>query len=1465
MSTILTLNPIKLNLISINNTIKQTIVFIGIVPNDVKEELLKIETKKYNKKILSDFYGNNWEVKLGIRKIDSRKSGGEKFGGDEFSFDENIDLETAESSNLDLLESGEKPEGTVVQNNISLDDLMANDDEIIVKESEKIHQITKTQDSKFGIRFIFSDPFLSIYPEDKVLEFKKKIYAVLNIPIYKQHIWYVYQNRTFPLNYSIFHNNSILYINVQDMLENYDNKSAQLIENIPISTKYYQMKSDLKVVANDTFSILDDFYHKFGITEYNLLDLDDFVATSRKSLNVIIAERYQLELIYYSFIIIYWPMLSLSAFSEFIKSESNIAKFYPELHQPIQELNQIYKLEKKIMDTKADLISNPKKKETLKKIRESISNSIVYAIISVLKYQNSKETILFIRNLFDKFALNDSIIGIKCYMTHEGKKITLNKTYKKHAFIHDVIELDSIMFKIKISSENIKTINLIFYKNGNYIIKSSWREEDSYDFDDIFDIVFKLIKPVIDKINSFGHYVLANKRDIPLMNKQNSKFTEIGMSMFYKKTFTAEQFELLKSIMSDYRKAGIMRDRNVEKSLIEFYFSKGMYQFQPDRIERVATLNNYYEFLTDGIVKQKWYTIFEKTRITKFHHRFSDIKIEIIGVKENEFFIFYNLIMTLFHIFNEQDKLLNEKTNDTKKKQDIQKNQERTLKKTLRNLKEQDPVLYNFKKLYKTENIYSKICQKPYQPLLLTKQGYDELPKDKKTNAIKYWNFTTNKDAYYVCPNPKYPYIKFIVKRHPKDYCIPCCKKTQLSENTKEAKQLIYDMCIKEHKYTKEERTITLGSRYVMTYGKDIEPGRLSKLPEDSLEPLFYETYSINEQGIDPECSTEDGYYLYGIEQTINGKNNMGILNIIIHSNETSLPDFINNLIKLMKITPSKFRILLNGNISRYFSSMENFISNLQEIFLEPNSLTDFDEIPWNDIFINIAYLFLNINIINFAHEKSDPIKLSLPSYITNKDQFLSPEFKNLIVFKKRSNYYPIYQLNTDVFFKVKMFTKKLFIFNDSIMIIIGRLIESYFSEQIKKKIVNNINLAIINKFVKVSDYVIGNLFINSSNMCYYVHLKSKGGQNIYIPVELSYHLETEKVSVTYDMFSRNRYKMNIESLMKFIKEFNHWIAIESEAAGLINTEMSKSLPIEERVQPIYPYIKIQNWLVLCPINKKITNNCDVIGFISSDINFYITPITLAQALKIRSLKLIQLFYDPDIINHQIFTKANVIFDDRCKKIGRSVYNSNLYQLILLEFMTLFNQNINTTLRQKVKKILLGNFNKDFDELMEEIDKLITNCDDYDKIKSQLCEYINNHHNKNQLFKEIDETFYKFDREVFERIKKLPKEKLVVELEKLSHKFITYGNVDSIKDFEFPNMFITCQSKLSGSSKSHCKNGKFVIEKNKLKNILEIMASDILNPVKEKWLFSSVFADNVISFFKFNRRPDEQITVEIDE
>ena len=73
MSNVFTINPIKINIFSLKNTIKQTVIFIGIVPKEIKHELKQIEIHSSNLylksssiKILQNFYGNNWIQKLGI-------------------------------------------------------------------------------------------------------------------------------------------------------------------------------------------------------------------------------------------------------------------------------------------------------------------------------------------------------------------------------------------------------------------------------------------------------------------------------------------------------------------------------------------------------------------------------------------------------------------------------------------------------------------------------------------------------------------------------------------------------------------------------------------------------------------------------------------------------------------------------------------------------------------------------------------------------------------------------------------------------------------------------------------------------------------------------------------------------------------------------------------------------------------------------------------------------------------------------------------------------------------------------------------------------------------------------------------------------------------------------------------------------------------------------------------------------
>ena len=168
--------------------------------------------------------------------------------------------------------------------NIDIDNIADTSSDNIQVDS--IQSVNKKYIANHTTKYIFTDPFVSIYPEDNILVFKKKIYATIGIPIFRQHIWYTYNGRVYPLNYSIYSNSSLIFVNMATLLTKYNDPKYDItnIDKIPVNQKYYQIKNTLKVKTNDTFSIMDEFYHKYGVTEFNMMDLDDFVKNSDNQL-----------------------------------------------------------------------------------------------------------------------------------------------------------------------------------------------------------------------------------------------------------------------------------------------------------------------------------------------------------------------------------------------------------------------------------------------------------------------------------------------------------------------------------------------------------------------------------------------------------------------------------------------------------------------------------------------------------------------------------------------------------------------------------------------------------------------------------------------------------------------------------------------------------------------------------------------------------------------------------------------------------------------------------------------------------------------------------------------------------------------------------------------------------------------------------------------------------------------------
>lgn len=1309
---------------------------------------IKTALEKKQSDVLKKFYGSKWKEMLCINY----------FGGDD--------------------------------QEISLEDIYA-----LTDISHPEIKIKKDKNAKNKVIYLYDD----LFEFDNIFEFKKKIAMVTKIPIYKQHVWYNYNKKIYNLKYNIYFKKNAIDVNLLDIVKN---KVEEYIQDIPILINYYNIRNMLKITTDEPFTILNDIYAK-GVNEFNLFNLDDFV---NKKLN----NKNQYEIVYYGFVVLFWPMMSFSVWLDYINNTNeDFEKIYPDLS--LNVIKKTFDIESKITNSAINFYNSNSvlKKEIEKNLFIGIISSSIYVFSGIT------HSIINLRNLFDLIVLSDVIISLVYHLNYEGKDILLTKTNPKNKEkIKTNVPINVLMVRISVE---MSYMDIYIYQDGNMVVKAYWPEDKLYKFSDVFEITSTNVNFIINRINKLKSAVINSSYDLKPMSIKNSKFSEIYVSLIYRMPVKLYEFNIIESILKEYADGNIVivDDINKDTNTQTYYFNKGMYKFDASRIENSIILSNYYNYLTNSTTKAKWQQFFEHMRKTIFQYRHGDIKISIENIKEEEFDIFYMYIINVFAMMEER------------KKNYIVKESDKTIvKQNIKTLKYQDPILYDFKKIYKASTVYSRICQRQNQPMILNENEYNALDDKKRENVVKYWNFTTQSPANYYCPNPKYPYIQFTTNKHPKKYCIPCCKIKPVQNDIKNA---IYKQCLAEHIYEKQNQNLAINTRYIMLYGKYITPGRLCSLPEETIEPLLYDV-------IETDYKTK--YYIYGVEQNIKNNKEVGYIAALAFSLDLTVVDLCLKVIDLIKNQPIYFKMLIDGKIIKYFSSESTLIDFIENTFIYVNLETA--DIPWNDIFIDIAYYYLFIISVifdDFSTKSKETIKLVVSNKIANIG---SSNYNSLMIIKNKNVYNPIYKINELVYFRTKIIDKKLYNYDDEITPIIQKIndtnVENY--------------LSIYNKFIQTTNYKITKYFVNSYNLCYYIEI-SMGLKKIYLPVAFSEY-NVENANIEYETFKIKSHNTSFRHLNNFIKGFNHWIALESEKKGFIKQNAGKNLPLEQRVDPIYNYIKVDKWIYLDnPWSKSKTQfSKHIIGFIHNNINYYHQPLLENYAKKLKRAPLERILYHPDDINESLALNS-IVKDDRVKNITKNIYDFHLYELLLIEFIVLLNKEKNIEMRTKIKKQIINN-----------IDDVISLVDDEDilALTHQINDYIVNHRDKKILLSQIDSTIYAFDRIKLESLKTMGKEQLVAELTKLSKRIVTVvpkSILDKISINDFPNIFVSCQD----HSNIYCKKNKLMITSTNLKTLLDIMASDILNPFKAKYIFNPIFTISVINFFKFIKRHNEIIGI----
>lgn len=921
--------------------------------------------------------------------------------------------------------------------------------------------------AELGSKIVYSN--VSVYPEDNLYNLRQKIHLLTKIPIYRQFMFYYVNGQGPYYTYQISINKIPYSINWTTML--YESKLN--VCGIGIDPYFEQNKNDIGIISFDPGRILEN---KKGhrINRVYIIDLFD-ILRNRDIKNTIV-DKYQFDLLYHGFIIKYWPQLTPAAFKLAVTDSEKLATIYPKISTDFMLLYSRQSLEQQLINKTYKYVDHINYTMAITQ-----SNMVVYS--KMIKMNTN------IRNIFDVLELNNNIYAMFINFKHGLRSYRYYS--KKHASVmNQEIYVYNAKDTLSICISGINQIVLNISREGSYEINSKWLEDDLITFDNIIDKLSKYINPVIKQINGFGSIIFPMGGNLNLLT--NATFNMLTISLYYPFMFTLSEFNGLKNAFKPYEEIEIIRTQGMQLSRsFMFTFHKGI--IDPNFVYES------YTWLYDDIN--------DIGRHVKIIHRTDRLQIELINIKNTmEYEIIKRYIFTIINGYIHDNKIKKEKKIDESKIRSIRK------------LYDLDPDLYDLHK-YSIQS-YSVLCQSTRQPRIYDENMIKMLSKEKQQKLVKYWNFTHNKPAYYLC-NDKYPNMNFIINKHPKGYCLPCCKKLKDTPGTQVAK--INDLCMQNKLFKSNDNDRSV---YILNYGKKIPQGRLCNIPPELSKTML-----------------EGHYYIYGVKQTDNNTDtNIGFVSSLKYILGDNCINELADLVKNMK----QYYTLGNGKAGTYNSANELYTEIVSNFIQYSNSfLMDIDMTKWHHILTDLVRYKYNVEIINIINY--DGI-FHLKAY-QDASKSINNNINIAFVFTDESGTNPIISRNMQVDMQVDKQVNTIF---DS------KICKQFFVVSDKKIM----DLDFIVLFAKKYDYEITNLYINLRNLCYGVNIIING-LNVYLPILSSIIPHKNTIKLDYDIRPEpdvSRYEMIniIDSINNYKNEsivITNDIIYNTKIIGLISSD----------------------------------------------------------------------------------------------------------------------------------------------------------------------------------------------------------------------------------------------------------------------------------------------------------------------
>ncbi len=1329
--------------------------------------------------------------------------------------------------------------------------------------------------ARLSLKFVYMD----IHSEDTIFEVKQKIAIATGIPIYEQYL----TDFNNALHYRLEAPGTIIQPNVKNLLKILYTPNEI---DLPIG-RTYACRDNLKINALDMFTLISHYYYTYGCSEFALFNINSFCP--RTVLNNM--KQQEMNMVYWGFVVMYWPMLTRSVFNQWRLSPQEM-DIYPDL--VINEMTKKrFEAEQKVMRR----LWSPRP-VTLK---TPIGIAITYAILNVRYALSTNINIRNLFDLFaldsmvtacrcviGRESSQRGILGASTPLSQ--RPLMFDKTYQYETPIIDHIPGDTIMFRIRLRPmpfrgqvrdldyESIDSFNVLFLQNGNYRILSHWRQEDTYGFAEIFHRTKQAVDQLITRINAIGKQAL--QLPIEKMTKENTTFLEFIASLNYNRVLSEAQYAYLRHIVNDYVAGGIMEpipSEQTHRSMDLYWFYKGMHKSDSSRINRTFITNNTYGILTETGLRERYIRNFVQSHSLKIHHHYGDVRFEIRNVRQDEFDIVRRFIDSIMATFERGIGALDatEEVSKIERTMAAMPTGRLTVPGNyIQYLKAFDPKLYDYTRhkslqsyvrsietiaptmrgrfqkekedkikenaiarLY--ENTYSKLCQKRYQPLVVNPEMYRKLSDDDKKRVVKYWNFTSNSPALYICPNRRLPHMRFIVHKHPLNYCLPCCKKLDMTipkqnlskeEHTRRRteQQTIQNTCKETYRYDKPKAFSA--TRYVSAYGRRSSAGRIMAVPYQ-LETLLKQTVQT---ASDHLCKDNLNYYICGIEQLLPCGIKCGVANCMAHAMDISVVKLCKMIVEMVKNT-RKFEELLNGEITIYFPTKAHLFDTLMYLG-NPDLIPDMSpNIPWDRLFLNFAEL-MHINVvflIDSSGTNEAGISIEIPAGINCVDDILIPNQPTIIMLKKH-NVNTIYWLDPAQYHSERVIETRIFTNTDQCVNIIRNMIKI----MLKTKDTRLLLLANVQAFCTDYTCAISQLHADQ-NRCVFMTIKYDTLEPRHVKGTRDWLLASDKFKHSLCIPLHPTAYKRFQSMKSLV---HHGApAVQNQSADQVNDFITAWNAWGKR-EPLKPDMYVET--------VSMTEASAPMGLKIDGLVFHFNK---NESKLFEDLPRYTFLYGYERIYSAIENaKQTMIKPLETNTVRRTMYNMMLYRLLLLEFKQYFDSDVNKPLRARLLKMISNLWSEetriDTEQFMERVKATIVSSRDHWLLLSLIRDHIDDPSPKEAIHT-FNNTKFDFDHMQLDEIRR--KGAPLGALTKIA-KSITIPDAGG----ELDNVFAACGAEAG----RHCKKGRLVIPKNRLEPLLARLADDLVNPYKEH-LFDDLHQN--ILYYNFIQRTNEHIFVTV--